>query len=210
MHEVRRAIVLGDLGSGQKLTEVSLSEALGVSRPTVREALAQLVSEGFLISEPYRGIRVAALSPSEMEDAARVRMTLDALAIDLVLEDGSGGRLEAVRAAWRDYESDIADQDPLARHLAHVRFHRRLWEASGNAMLARYWGVTEAQVTLQLAVDQRLASDAGRDVEVHRRIVQAIERAAEGDRSDVAPALEAHTMGSVRDLIAALERSAIG
>lgn len=204
MREIRRAIVLGTLHSGEKLTETGLSEALGVSRPTVREALARLVNEGFLEAEPYRGIRVASLSAEEMVSAARVRMTLDALAIEMILEDESGARLERLREAWRDFERDIAAEDPLARHEAHVRFHRRLWEASGNTMLAQYWPVTEARITLQLAEDQRLASDLARDVEVHRRVVEAIERAAQGDRSALAGALEEHTMGSVRALIAGM------
>lgn len=202
MREIRRAIVLGDLGPGQRLTENALAEALNVSRPTVREALSQLVTEGFLVSEPYRGIRVSTLSAREMEDAARVRIALDVLAAEMILEDESGDRLERVREAFADYERDIADEDALARHDAHVRFHRRLWEATDNRMLERSWPVTEAQIVLQLAVDQRLASDAGRDVGLHRRIVEALEAAARGDRSDLVPALEEHIWGSVRDLSA--------
>lgn len=209
VREIRRAIVLGDLVSGQKLTETSLSGALNVSRPTIREALAQLVNEGFLTAEPYREIRVASLSPAEMEDTARVRMALDRLAIDLIVEDATGRRLERVRAAWADYERDIAADDPLLRHTAHILFHRSLWDAADNVMLERYWPVTEAHITLQLAMDQRLASNAGRDVHVHRQIVEAIERAATGDDSAVEPALTRHTLGSVHDLIAALKTTPV-
>lgn len=39
MREIRRAIVLGNLKPGEKLTEISLAAALAVSRPTVREAM---------------------------------------------------------------------------------------------------------------------------------------------------------------------------
>lgn len=202
--EIRRAIVLGDLGPGARLTENALSEALNVSRPTVREALSQLTGEGYLVSEPYRGIRVASLSARDMEEAARVRMALDSLAVELILADPAGGSLECVRAAWSDYERDIEDEDALARHEAHVRFHRRLWEAAGNQMLTNLWPVMEAQLVLQLAVDQRLASDAGRDVEIHRRLVESIEQAAAGDPSAVQPAFERHTMGSVRTLVESL------
>ncbi|MEK9809172.1 MAG: GntR family transcriptional regulator, partial [Candidatus Nanopelagicales bacterium] len=43
---IRRAIILGDLAPGQKLREVALAAELGVSRPTLREALLLLTHEG--------------------------------------------------------------------------------------------------------------------------------------------------------------------
>jgi len=61
MNEIRRAIILGTIKPGEKLTENKLSAALNVSRPTMREALAQLSQEGLLVQEPYRGLRVADL-----------------------------------------------------------------------------------------------------------------------------------------------------
>lgn len=203
--EVRRAIVRGDLTPGQRITEAALSEDLGVSRPTVREALAQLVNDGLLVSEPYRGIRVATLSAQQMEDTARVRTALDELAISLIVQDGSGTRLEQVHHAWQDYVTGVQSEDALARHETHVQFHRRLWEASGNTALVRYWPAMEAQISLQLALDQQLASDALRDIEVHRRIVDAIAAGCSGDMSQIRPALEAHTWGSIHTLIASRE-----
>ena len=37
--EIERMIVSGDLAAGEKLNELSLSNAMGVSRGTVREAI---------------------------------------------------------------------------------------------------------------------------------------------------------------------------
>jgi predicted ArsR family transcriptional regulator len=42
---IRRALLVGDLRPGQRIKEVRLAEALGVSRPTVRESLQQLIHE---------------------------------------------------------------------------------------------------------------------------------------------------------------------
>ena len=66
VNQIRRGIVLGVLRPGEKLTEVGLASALQVSRPTVREALAQLAQEGLLTAEPYRGLRVTEI----VDDAA--------------------------------------------------------------------------------------------------------------------------------------------
>ena len=79
--EIRRAIVLGRLKPGEKLTEVQLAASLGVSRPTVREALMQLTREGLIVQEPYRGVRVAEVSPGQIRDIAVSRGGLDMFAI---------------------------------------------------------------------------------------------------------------------------------
>src|SRR5690348_18481366 len=52
--ELRRAVFEGEIESGTPLREVAIAESLGVSRPTVREALALLVAEGLATREPNR------------------------------------------------------------------------------------------------------------------------------------------------------------
>src|ERR1700742_4054712 len=52
--ELRRSLFDGDLGPGTPLREVALAEALGVSRSTVREALAILVAEGLVDRVPNK------------------------------------------------------------------------------------------------------------------------------------------------------------
>ena len=57
--ELRRAIFDGEVESGPPLREVAIAASLGVSRPTVREALTILVPEGLATREPNRGVSVA-------------------------------------------------------------------------------------------------------------------------------------------------------
>src|SRR5439155_18902473 len=45
---LREAIVQGSIAQGTHLREISLAEALGTSRATVREAIRQLVQEGLV------------------------------------------------------------------------------------------------------------------------------------------------------------------
>ena len=54
--EIRRAIFAGQLGPGTPLREVALSEAMGVGRSTIREALAVLVAEGSPYGCPTRAL----------------------------------------------------------------------------------------------------------------------------------------------------------
>ncbi len=53
---IRQYIFEGQFAPGTPLPEASLSEALQVSRNTVREAFRTLISEHLLTHEPHKGV----------------------------------------------------------------------------------------------------------------------------------------------------------
>ncbi|HEY5224495.1 MAG TPA: GntR family transcriptional regulator [Microbacteriaceae bacterium] len=198
---IRRAIISGDLRPGEKLTELQLAASLGVSRPTVREALNQLTRAGLIIQEPYRGLHVAEVSMQEMRDIAVTRVALDMLAIDAILADVTGERLQEVQRGWERFQRASMDPDPVVQHNAHVAFHRAIWAASGNFLLLKLWPVTEAHLTLALAEDQATRSDPERARLLHATLMEAI---MTRDRDIIHAALITHTVGSAEELIAQL------
>lgn len=204
MNEIRRAIVLGALKPGEKLTENRLSASLSVSRPTMREALTQLAQEGLLIQEPYRGLRVADLDAKAIIDIAHTRVALDMLAAEAIVADETGKRLQIVRDAWDDYNRLPIDADPVTTHESHITFHRRIWEASENSLLIRLWPVTEAHLTIALAQDQATRHDPRRAHDIHERIVDAL---VGGNLDQVHAALVAHTLDSAEELVRMLAES---
>lgn len=205
--QIRRAIVMGALRPGDKLTEVSLARTLNVSRPTIREALSQFAGEGLLIQEPYKGIRIAHHTPKALMDIARTRLALDMLACEAILEDPVGARLEAALQAWRDYEGVEFDADPLVRHEAHIMFHRAIWVASENEPLVRLWPVIEAQITITLAQEQVLRGDELRAHSMHRQLIDAL---LTQNPAEVEAAFFQHTVVSAQEFIGLLARSEQG
>ena len=119
--ELRRAVFEGELESGTPLREVALAESLGVSRPTLREALALLVAEGLATREPNRGVTVASPDPESVRDVSRVRAVLETAGVRHWPTAGEEAR-DAVRQALGAYESAVADgasyQELNQRHLA--------------------------------------------------------------------------------------------
>ena len=106
--ELRRAVFEGELESGTPLREVALAESLGVSRPTLREALAVLVAEGLATREPNRGVTVASPDPESVRDVSRVRAVLETAGVRHWPTAGEDAR-DAVRQALGAYESAVAD-----------------------------------------------------------------------------------------------------
>lgn len=195
--EIKRGIVLGQIKPGERLVEQRLSAALGVSRPTVREALNKLVLEGLLAQEPYRGMHVADLQPQAVLDIADVRMAIDLQAVEAILNDHSGRRMTLLEAAWEAYIPCTESTDPIVQHEGHIAFHRGIWEASENTFLAQLWPSVEAHITIALAHDQLTRHNPERAFFVHKALIDAIRGK---DREQIRRAFEEHTVESARVL----------
>lgn len=191
---IRRAIISGDLQPGQRLREVALAADLGVSRPTLREALRTLVQEGLCEQEPHRGFAVASLDAEAIRDLTDTRLVLDRMAIEGIWAAPDG--MSLVDHAWAAYAD--ADSDPVSQHLAHLALHRALWQASGNSMLMRMWPVAESMSTLVLAQDQVVRRDPDRALAVHAALIEAI-RSRDPQALDAAMA--EHTRRSAEEFL---------
>jgi DNA-binding GntR family transcriptional regulator len=191
---IRRAIISGDLQPGQRLREVALAADLGVSRPTLREALRTLVQEGLCEQEPHRGFAVARLDAEAIRDLTDTRLVLDRMAIEGIWDAPDG--MNVVDHAWAAYAG--ADSDPVSQHLAHLALHRALWQASGNSMLMRMWPVAESMSTLVLAQDQAVRRDPDRALAVHAALLEAI-RSRDPQALDAAMA--EHTRRSAEEFL---------
>ncbi|GAB3300450.1 GntR family transcriptional regulator [Parasphingorhabdus pacifica] len=195
---VRRALLSGELEPGQRLKEVELAAVLNVSRPTLREALHELIHEGALVQEPYKGIRVAQTSPEALLSLAEVRVSLESVAAIRLAEEPAKIGLAALRDAQAAHERAIEAGDVVASDMTHLEFHRTLWMHSGNEMLVRIWPLVAAQIRMAMTVDQATRNDPQRDLEMHERLVQAIES---GEIERVRAEVEFHIRSSAEELV---------
>jgi DNA-binding GntR family transcriptional regulator len=78
---LRQAITEFELEPGQRLIERELTERLGVSRATVREALRELTAEGLVTAVPKKGAVVAVPDAADAADLYAVRGALESLIV---------------------------------------------------------------------------------------------------------------------------------
>jgi DNA-binding GntR family transcriptional regulator len=147
---LRKAISSGELPPGTHLAEVDLSEALGVSRGTLREALRHLQQEGLLSVDARGRLSVRVVNAREVEEIFAVRCALESLAFRTLcaVPDRTDaaqdlrGQLAELRAAEGDFVAQLE---------ADLVFHERLCELSGNATLLHTWrgvsGLARAAIT---------------------------------------------------------------
>ncbi|MFZ2014484.1 MAG: GntR family transcriptional regulator [Nocardioides sp.] len=195
--ELRRAVFEGELEAGTPLREVALAESLGVSRPTLREALAVLVAEGLATREPNRGVTVASPDPESVRDVSRVRAVLETAGVRHWPTAGEDAR-DAVRQALGAYESAVADgasyQELNRRHLA---IHLSLVGLTESPRLVAMAESVVAELRLALAQIDRVRRNARDQAGEHHHLLELLES---GD-VDAAVAELTHHLAGAEDAI---------
>lgn len=192
---------------GEKLSDLKISDELGVSRTPVREALHRLVQDGIVDYSPNRGFFIAHFSATDISEIFELRAALEALALRNVATNrpasqfawalGELDRVEAmIGAATTDSERHAAAAAFLE---VDQGFHRWLVNQSGNQRLVAIVNGLWAQV----AVFQRAGSHIPGWNEIaigqHRTIITIL---LEGRVEAAAQALEDHILDMRRRVLA--------
>lgn len=211
---VREWILSGDLTPGERISELSVVDRIGISRTPVRAALMRLEEEGLLEAIPTGGYAVRLFTEAEILDAIEIRGTLEGLGARLAAERGqSAAALKPIRRCLAEIDdlvgvADFSSERFQAYVALNARFHRDLLALAGSATLERQLEratatpfaspsafvmaqstMREARAILTIAQDQ------------HRIVVEAIEN-REGARAEAV--MREHARVAIRNLRLAL------
>ena len=199
--ELRRALFDGEVEAGTALREVALAEAMGVSRSTVREALASLVAEGLAIREPNRGVHVTELDPESVSDVCRARIVLETAGVRRWAAAAESAR-DAVRRALESFAAAAPTATPAEFTAKHLEFHASLVALTESARLIAQADALYAEVRLALARVDRLRQNQAEQVESHRLLVRMLEQ---GRIDDTVVELERHIENGARSMLEAVQ-----
>ena len=167
-------ILSGKLTRGSALTEISLSERLGVSRTPVRSALHRLAEEGLVEAVANKGCVVIGITNADLVDIYKIRVRLEGLASAIaatrIAEEGLNTLRESVELA----EFYISKNDTEKLKELDSEFHETIYRSTGNRLLCKTLSELHRKIKsyrkLSLTVPGRLE----RSVLEHREIYQAI------------------------------------
>lgn len=138
---IKQRILDGTYRPHDYIREASMARELAVSRTPVREALRELVSEGWLEAIPHHGARVVAWTEKDAREVFELRLVLEPMAIRLASERIDAERMVCLEALAERMEALVerVEVEPSVRNeIAFLNhdFHRQLVEASDNQRLA--------------------------------------------------------------------------
>jgi len=173
--ELRRALFAGEIAPGSPLREVALSEAMGVARSTIREALGVLVSEGMAVRVTHKGVAVRELTDDDLRDVIRARLALEGAGMRRWPLTDAGARSEPRRALAR-YVAVASDTvDAAAVTEAHLHIHRAFVGLTGSGRLLAAFDSIAAEIRLGLAHLDRVRANAEDQIVEHARLVEMLE-----------------------------------
>lgn len=168
---LRTAIFEGRIAPGEQLREQSLSDRLGVSRNTVREALRVLCADGIAIRQPNRGVVVCSLTPSEIEDIFLAREVLELQAARACATCHSRA-LEALSRAMDAYALAALQEDISLAATTHIEVHTAMVALTGSERLAKTERALMRELQVLIATIDVSRDDLPREVEKHRHLLE--------------------------------------
>lgn len=207
---IKDMILDGRLQPGQRLPpERAVSEALGVSRPTVREAIRSLQAMNILESRHGSGTYVASLSVDELLGPLQfvlalaegglahlfeVRLLLEPGAAALAAERATPEDVAALRDCAERAEAEARDDTGALLEL-DTELHDLIVRAARNPLLEHLLAAMSALGRQSRAYTTGLPGMVERTLGEHAAIVDAI---AAGDPAAARAAMEAH-ISRIRD-----------
>jgi GntR family transcriptional repressor for pyruvate dehydrogenase complex len=151
VRQIEHLILQGILRPGERLpSERDLAERMAVSRPSLREAVAELEAAGLLVTRPGSGIYVAdvlgsAFSPAlirlfathedAVADYVAFRRDMEGIAAERAARRGSDTDLQVIDSIFGKMLAAHARRDPADEAALDADFHMAIIEASHNVIL---------------------------------------------------------------------------
>jgi DNA-binding GntR family transcriptional regulator len=177
--QLRRWILAGAVGPGERIVEDRLTERFGVSRPPIREAMRLLEQEGLVQRMPRRGVIVTPLTQDDVREIYSLRWALERLALELAMPIADLRRLDPLRDAVEAMRSAGSADDADALLDANVDFHIALCRLAGHKRLLETYERLMQQLRLCMAINLRLRRETTGDAidaaERHEKLLALIE-----------------------------------
>ncbi|MBC7585580.1 GntR family transcriptional regulator [Tardiphaga sp. vice352] len=145
VEKLRGAIADGMFKPGDRLIEANLCEMLGVSRPSIREALRSLEAERLVSIIPNRGPQIPVLTRDHAADIYKVRALLESEAAFIAAKRATPDDLKLLRGALaafgravrsNDMRTEVSATSVFYSHILRI-CDNRIIEETLNGLLAR-------------------------------------------------------------------------
>lgn len=172
---LRDRIVDGHYPQGLKLVESELANEFQVSRPMLREVLAELENQGLVEKKRNRGTMVRRVDTESLMEIMEIREVLEGLCARLAAQKSKPQDWLDLREAFGERTDKMVKNHEFENYLGLVaEFRERMVRASCNKELAKLTYSLFAKITI---VQRRIVILPGRmeeAVKEHREVLEAI------------------------------------
>ena len=158
-----------------RLDERRLAQDFGISRTPVREAMAQLEREGFVRSEPRRGVYVVRKTKREVIELITAWAALESMAARLITENAMADDIAPLRRMFATFENGEVRAHLDEYSEINIEFHQTIVRLSRNGVLI---DLAENLFTHMRMIRRKTIGEkdrADRSIRDHMHIIEALE-----------------------------------
>jgi len=204
--EIERMIVEGELAAGEKLNELSLSSAMGVSRGTVREAIRSLADSGLIDLIANRGAFVHETTLEEVRNLYELRGAIFGMACAAAARRVGEGAEPTLGAKLADNLAQMraprAKQEPAEYYALNIEFHDLLLHSAANPKAKVMYDNLVKEMHLFRRKSLSFATNIARSIAEHEVIVRAV---TAGDAEAARQAALDHIVGGFSRYLSMLD-----
>jgi DNA-binding GntR family transcriptional regulator len=147
VRNLREAIISGLFQPGERLVEAEMCARLGVSRPSLREALRSLEAERLVVIVPNKGPHIPILTIEEANEIYDVRALLEGEAAALFATRASKEAIAIMKRSLADFDVATKNGD-LGGEIETTRlFYDQLLSGCGNRIIEEMLSTLTARIT---------------------------------------------------------------
>ena len=166
-------ILSGVYQRDETLTEIKLSERMGVSRTPIREALRRLEQE-HIVELTSKGARVIGITAEDIADIREIRLRLEGLASRWAAERATEEGVQKLREAVELQEFYTQKNDPESLKNIDSRFHQTIYTLCGSTSMQDVLGPLHRKLLKYRRVSLGEPLRARKSLDEHRAIYEAI------------------------------------
>lgn len=159
-----------------RLDERKLSAELGVSRTPVREALTVLEQEGFVRSEPRRGVFLIKKTKAEIVGMIYAWAALESMAARLACDNATDEQIKALRTRFPEFYSGTSSAGIDEYSDANIFFHQSIIALGGCKVIeditSNLFLHIRAIRSIAIREDDRISTS----MKEHQAIIHALEQ----------------------------------
>jgi DNA-binding GntR family transcriptional regulator len=199
---VEQQILTGTLVPGERVDEVALAKAFGVSRTPVREALLELAATGLVQQRAHRGAFVADVTLEEIFDVYEVLAELEGLCARLAARRMDDAERKELKKLHEQMGMLLAPEHRERYIELDYKFHGVLIRAARNAALRDHISTCMRRIAPVRTTSMEMVRNMQTAYAEHAQLVKAV---TDGDDAEAERIMTEHVAlraEQAKDLVA--------
>jgi DNA-binding GntR family transcriptional regulator len=169
---LKEDIVMLRLAPGTVFQELEIAERYGSSRTPAREAIKQLIAEGFVTTSGRRYV-VKAMTPTEVRELYEYREGLEVTAIRLAVERATDEEIDGLERHMHAFRKQFVAEAPQDSEGVLPSFHLEIARLSKNRKILNELAKVHEKLRMLMRI---LRVESVNAIDEHERIFSAIKR----------------------------------